>query len=368
MRLNANSGWKQLYHATWRSLHNKISYLTKSLQRHKDLIHTQASLDNYKEFKDFRERLQSDFKRSENVEKNLQQTRVQQWLGAGGAVDTGIRHENAVKERLPGTGKWLFENILFRNWFSLDQCIDPLLWLHGIPGAGINRVDLQSLRLQKIGKTVLASLIIDEARKFPNATTIFFYCKHTDDQRNGFLTVAKSLLSQIFAQQDLLTQYFSEEASKSTEAILSSSATAAELLKIALSSCKTVYMILDGLDEYSRDDRKELISWIQEVVSSLPKTDLGTIRCLFVSQEDGAARKDLFNVSQIKMTPAENKADIEAFCEKWHKKIEEKFGPLEKEHHVKNVVSARAQGTLVNLEYQRLMLTRIKECFFSRGL
>ena len=115
-------------------------------------------------------------------------------------------------------------------------------------------------RSQLIGKTVLASLIVDETRKLPNATTTFFYCKGSDEQRNGFLTVAKSLLSQIALMQDFVLHYLYEEASKSNEAVLSTTAIAKRLLEVALNSCERVYIVLDGLDEYSREDRKELTS------------------------------------------------------------------------------------------------------------
>ena len=203
-------------------------------------------------------------------------------------------------------------------------------------------------RSQRIGKTVLASLIVDEARKLPNAITTCFYCKGTDEQRNGFLTVAKSLLSQIALTQDSVLHYLYEEASKSNEAVLSTTVVAKRLLEVALNSCGRVYIVLDGLDECSRDDRKELTSWFQDLVASLPRACLGAIRCLFISQEDGFARKDLGMLSQIKIMPADNTADIEAFCGEWHEKIESKFGPLERrEHNVKRVVSTRAQGTIL---------------------
>ena len=148
--------------------------------------------------------------------------------------------------------------------------------------------------------------------------------------------------------QDSVLHYLYEEASKSNEAVLSTTAVAKGLLEVALNSCGRAYVVLDGLDEYSRDDRKELTSWFQYLVSTLPKACLGAIRCLFISQEDGFARKDLGMLSQIKIMPADNMADLEAFCGEWHEKIESKFGPLERrEHNVKRVVSTRARGTIV---------------------
>ena len=158
--------------------------------------------------------------------------------------------------------------------------------------------------------------------------------------------------------QDSVLRYLYEEASKSNEAVLSTTAVAQRLLEIALNSCAKIYIVLDGLDEYSRDDRKELTSWFQNLIASLPKADFGAIRCLFISQEDGFARKDLGMMSQIKIMPSDNTADIEAFCGEWHEKIESKFGPLElREHNVKRVVSARAQGTIVCFKTLAMSLT-----------
>lgn len=72
---------------------------------------------------------------------------------------------------------------------------------------------------------------------------------------------------------------------------------------------------------------------------------MDAIRCLFVSQDDGYARKDLSMLPSIKMTVADNKSDIAAYTNTWHQRIQEKFGPLDpKEYHVANIVTARSQG------------------------
>lgn len=184
----------------------------------------------------------------------------------------------------------------------------------------------------------------------PSAISVCFYCRSTDEQKSGFLAVAKSLISQILPKTDSILDYLYEEACKSGEAILSTTALARELLEVTLQSCQRVYIVLDGLDEYPRDDRKQLTSWFQRLISGLPKAEFGRLRCLFVCQDDGFARKDLSMLSQIKITATQNRADIQSFCTEWHLKIEDKFGPLEKrEHNITNVVSARAQGKVLHL-------------------
>ena len=218
------------------------------------------------------------------------------------------------------------------------------------------------------GKTVLASLVVDEARKISNAAVACFYCKHTDEQRHGALTIIKSLLAQLMPRSDFLLHYLYEEASTSGDAVLSSFEMATRLLEVAVQTFPRTYIVLDGLDEYAREDRKEIANLFQDIVSSIPKSQKGFLRCLFVSQEDGTARKDLSMIPRIKITRDDNKADIHAFCQEWHERIEKKFGDLKEEIHlVRNVVTARAQGRRSACLAQSLSDSIIKECFCTQN-
>jgi hypothetical protein len=65
---------------------------------------------------------------------------------------------------------------------------------------------------------------------------------------------------------------------------------------------------------------------------------------LFVSQDDGTARKALGDLPTIKIT-TENKEDLKDFAAVWHGKMEAKFGKLRSnDTHIANIISARAQG------------------------
>jgi hypothetical protein len=195
------------------------------------------------------------------------------------------------------------------------------------------------------GKTVLASLAIEEAKKISGATVAFAYCKHYDESKKGFLHVAKAILSQLILQHDELVPHFYQELSKSGQVILSTDAMAKSLLEVAIKSRKAVYIIVDGLDEYSREDRKEICSWYQLTVEAVPSRDLGSLRCLFISQDDGHARKDLAKLAQIKIAPKNTAIDIRAFCASCRTRIEGKFGILaRKDHDIIDVITARSKG------------------------
>ena len=130
----------------------------------------------------------------------------------------------------------------------------------------------------------------------------------------------------------------------SGDVLLSSTAIAKRMMQTSFNNCGKTYIVIDGLDECERGERKEISSWLKGVIEGLPQADVGTIRCLIVSQDDGIARKDLEDFATIKIT-TENHGDLKGFAAEWHKKIEDKFGKLRSENcHIANIISARAQG------------------------
>ncbi len=121
------------------------------------------------------------------------------------------------------------------------------------------------------GKTVLASTVVDAARCVPGASVAFFYCKYGVKERNSFISVTRSILAQALVQNSALLSHFYEAAAQSPDVALSSTNTAKDMLQLALASCSTtMYVIIDGLDECGRADRKEIAVCYQSMVDGLP--------------------------------------------------------------------------------------------------
>jgi hypothetical protein len=196
---------------------------------------------------------------------------------------------------------------------------------------------------------------------------VFFYFKYGDVSRNSFLAVARGILSQLLRSNrsnDSLLLYVDEKASASGEAILSNPKLAKELLETSFKSCKKTYIILDGLDECNRDERKEISTWFCQLVDCLPREDMDAIRCLFVSQDDGYARKDYSMLPSMKLTAADNKTDIETYTTTWHRRIQDKFKPFDSNLDVASIVTARAQGECC--PFSRAFVTVFKAPFKIR--
>jgi hypothetical protein len=202
------------------------------------------------------------------------------------------------------------------------------------------------------GKTVLASVIVEEASKIQFASTVFFYCKHMDPERSSFISVARSILSQLLSQNEVLLPYLYDSASRSGESTLTTPQLAEELLETSLKSWNSVYVILDGLDECDRENRKNIVTAFRRIVESLPIENADQIRCLFVSQDDNAARKDFATISSFKMSAADNQRDIDSYVATCGNKIKEKFGLSEdKTRQLVKRVAEESEGMFPSLAH-----------------
>ena len=99
-------------------------------------------------------------------------------------------------------------------------------------------------------------MLIEESQKLPNVHLVFFYCRYNDPRRNSFVAIVRSLVLQLLHQDESLLPYLFEVASSSGESILSAPSIAKELLEIAVRAFDQVYIIVDGIDECEKAEKK----------------------------------------------------------------------------------------------------------------
>lgn len=145
-------------------------------------------------------------------------------------------------------------------------------------------------------------------------TVLYFYCKHGCPEQDNFPAVARTLLAQILKHDPDLVPYFYQNCCESGETVLESRATIEKLLKTGLDSCKSAYIIIDGLDECGRENRKEIAQYFRNAVADLPTSEPDRLRCLFVSQDDAYSKHDFSGIPSIKIKVEDNKKDIESYC------------------------------------------------------
>jgi hypothetical protein len=193
---------------------------------------------------------------------------------------------------------------------------------------------------------VLASLVVEEIRKLKRKPTVlFFYCKHDNPEFSTFPAIARGLLAQLLEQERHLLPYFDQECCTSKEPILQTPEKIQKLLDIALTHCKSAYIVLDGLDECKRQDRKEISMWFRERVENPPHNEPRKLRCLFTSRDDGHGRKDFEDIETVTVDSSDIAKDLETFCQRQADLLKIKFQlTSDKADDIASAVSQRAAG------------------------
>jgi hypothetical protein len=122
--------------STWKNFRTRFQAILDSLQRHKSLIESQASLLEFQQSQAARALLEEQFSKMQEDERKRQLVAVTAWLSA---ANSSLDQKNAASERseYPETGRWLLDNHKMKLWLDSDSSSIPLLWINGIPGAGM---------------------------------------------------------------------------------------------------------------------------------------------------------------------------------------------------------------------------------------
>lgn len=160
-------------------------------------------------------------------------------------IDSSQMYELMLAVAIPGTTDWIFEETGFCNWLNGPV---KTLWLKGGPGTG---------------KTVLAAAvvkkIVDELIDEQDCAVAFFMCQSSKEgMQNKVGTILSSFAAQLAAQSDRAYERlrkFSQEHDITADP--TSVVNSAELEDLVLSIAyefKTVYVIVDALDEWWTDN------------------------------------------------------------------------------------------------------------------
>ncbi|KAF3764220.1 hypothetical protein M406DRAFT_339885 [Cryphonectria parasitica EP155] len=302
---------KQLLQATWKTYKTRFDPIVDDIERHSLRLQVQTTTSHI--------RNESRQLRAIIVEQEGQRLRdLYQWLrsptnGAQSSIDNDHHHYRTLCDEDPENNRWLLEKRAFREWIEpISLMKPPLLWINGIPGAG---------------KTILASSVIEEVKKsHPQSTVLFFYCKQDNSERNSFSCIARHFLAESLRHNhDLLLPIIYDQFSKSTEPILDRLKDIEELLRTAVLNCPCAHIVIDGIDECPREDRKMIVQWFRKLVEDVEPQEQHRIRCLFVSQDDGIARKDFSGLAMLKIEPADNSRDIKQFSFREASRIQSAF-------------------------------------------
>ena len=128
--------WRKLFDSTWKTFQTRFSRSIESFRRHRELIKNQATFEEFEAVQSVRVMQAEQLKQQKEEASRQRQARVRSWLSA---EDMKLEHEDytEVRRDFPGTGRWILEKRPVKRWLDLDDNHSSLLWLTGIPGAGM---------------------------------------------------------------------------------------------------------------------------------------------------------------------------------------------------------------------------------------
>jgi adenylate kinase family enzyme len=299
------SKWKQIFKA--HVFRSKFADIIDDIRQHKELVERQADLIEFQEAKQARDDAQQHYEEHEAQEQLRRRLFMQDWLDAPNMAGQQEKGQ-LTREAQPRSGQWLLSRDKVKAWLDPAMSVAACLWIHGIPGAG---------------KTVLASLLIDSCKTIPHVRTIYFYCRHGDQQSDNFISMARSLLDQLSHLESSIVDMLYDMAAK-RETCFKTRKDTEELLQLCLNAAGTLYIVIDGLDECAEPEQKAIARWLRKYADNSGATRDPT-RCVFLSQDDATTRALLSTLPTVRITPSDNKDDIKAYCSAVSKDIQTKF-------------------------------------------
>jgi NACHT domain len=307
-----SAGWKKAFGIFWKSFETQFRRILDSLTRHKELIESEKGTATLWEVRKLREVAETDMEVRADRE---QQEHLSRLLEKLNAPDYRFDQKVASNHRRgSSSGLWVLQDEKYQKWFSLGFEENPLLYIHGIPGAGMktlySRKLYRSTNLIK-GKSTLASLIIAKLQESKLVPVVFFYCKHEQSDKNNFGGVLRALIAQLCFEDHVLTSYlYSVCASKDhagvTEAL-------EELAEMAFDSKKMVFVVLDGLDECPPEEADKILSWLQPRLKDRVDADSGYIRLLCIGQRVHVLQTKLSSAADIRLENDSHLRDVERY-------------------------------------------------------
>jgi hypothetical protein len=204
-----------------------------------------------------------------------------------------------------------------------------------------------------LGKTILASVIIDRCLEDRSSTTAYFYCKESDPEKNDCISIFRGILSQLLNQCRELIPYCYDKFLSSGDLTLTTQSLAEQLLRLFCEKITKQFVIIDGLDECDSAQRKLVLSFFMTMVDRCDEREPGKLRVLFVSQHFPDIEKALQTATVLKLTSEDNKNDIKAYVRDWCGKIQQKYDlEMDKVEYIQESTCIRSKGTFDTVRWR----------------
>lgn len=128
----------------WKDFKTRFQHILDGLRRHRELIESQANLLHIQQYQQDRSNMLDALNRIEAAELQKKYVAVMEWVSG---AQTKLDHDSACEARseFPESGSWILKKPELEDWKEAEIPMKSVLWLNGIPGAGMLTLLLQRL-------------------------------------------------------------------------------------------------------------------------------------------------------------------------------------------------------------------------------
>jgi hypothetical protein len=213
-----------------------------------------------------------------------------------------------AKVRAKGTCEWILLQKEYTTWVVSDR--SQLLRLEGGPG---------------IGKTVLASFLVEEleerAQTTPHMTFAYYFCDNKDEKRRTALSILRGLILQLLRQHKLF-EHIQPNFDVQGEQLFKRFEALWRILLNILRDPKSgnVFLLIDALDECETSSREDLLDGLAKLLTSfaqVPQTEgSGKCKILVTCRRERDIRRKLGGIStSLPVDTGKVNADLREFID-----------------------------------------------------
>jgi len=267
---------------------------------------------------------------AEKEEREEISSSVQAWLGTNNRLEKDVNEMRQLRHEFPATTHWIINHDTVQQWLSDNTRETSLLHINGSLGIGKSTSNSQ-FWLTFIGKSVLASRIVDECLSYPSSRTLFFYCHREDEKSRSAVAILSSLIQQMIRYEPNLAYFlYRYEPYHGNEL-----SNLQFLLEACMSISTRLYIIIDGLDECTVDSQLAILKIFRELLQHQRhnhEVEQYRFRFLFTSRNSFEISKacviEGLNPNTIQILPANTEADISSYTTEWVSRIASRHGPF----------------------------------------
>ena len=133
---------RQFFRSLWKDFDSRFKYLLNDLKRQKEVVESHANQIHIQNYESDRLKIFEEFEHAQARRAEERYMFVMQWISAAAVI---LDHEDhcAVRQEEYNatnhwTSRWILSNEEIEAWLAPQVPKSSMLWINGIPGAGMS--------------------------------------------------------------------------------------------------------------------------------------------------------------------------------------------------------------------------------------